>query len=186
MIECACSGVVADRHIICFCESVSVSAVWRIRPISLLPIFPSREGCHAAMPARKPTLTRMPKIECLNTTCRIVRPLPTVSLPTQTSPSHEVTGHPQPTRPTLDARSASATSNSPLNIVQGRFIPFCVRCGDPNKSGGVPSSASGLNAGLSTNADTTIAVGAQPLLCTMQGFPFDMRRSRVEASRLTE
>jgi hypothetical protein len=149
----------------------------------------THESHHAATPARKPTLTRMPKIEYLNTTRRIVRPLPAVSLLTQTSPSEESTDYQRPTTPTLDARSASATSNSPQcphrrshAIVQGRFIPFCLRCGDPNKSDGVPFSSSGLNAGLAMH----VAVGARPLLCTMQGFPFDMRRSRVEASRLIE
>jgi hypothetical protein len=36
----------------------------------------------------------------------------------------------------------------------------------------------------SLSTDATIAVGARPLLHTAQGFPFDLRRSRIEAGRV--
>jgi hypothetical protein len=155
-------------------------------------------GEHLAAPSRTPSLTRMPKIECLATTRRIIRVLPSVSArvsdqavspPAQTSTSHETTRRQQLATPTVNASSASAANDSPLcphrrshAIVQGRFIPFCSRCGDPNKSDDAIFTSSGQN----TEANATIAVGARPLLNTMQGFPFDLRRSRVEAGRLME
>lgn len=42
------------------------------------------------------------------------------------------------------------------------------------------------NTPAACNPSTTIAVGARPLLQTCQGFPFDLRRSRPEASRLMD
>jgi len=144
-----------------------------------------------ATPIRRPVLTRMPKIACLATAVRFTRTLPTVSAhvpvsrSTQTPPDCDY----QVTTPFPVAKPALAASDSPLCLhrcshafVQGHWIPVCLRCGDPEKSEGqlAVASPSDNNASVST----TIAVGARPVLYTMQGFPFDLRRSGVEASRL--
>ena len=95
----------------------------------------------------------------------------------------------QLTTPSPDARPKLAVSNDPAckhrrshAFVQGRWIPFCLSCGDDKKRGNTPAIASSQG----TDANPTIAVGALPVLHTMQGFPFDLRRSRVEAGRLME
>ncbi|KAM0701580.1 hypothetical protein Q7P35_010488 [Cladosporium inversicolor] len=67
-------------------------------------------------------------------------------------------------------------------LVQGRWVPFCVRCGDAKKRDDLPA----VTPSEVAIAKTTIGVGARPVLQTMQGFPFDLRRSRVEAGRLME
>jgi len=140
-----------------------------------------------ATPIRRPVLTRMPKIACLATAVRFTRTLPTVSArvpvsrPTQTLPDCD---H-QALTPFPVAESTRAVSDSPLclhrrshALVQGRWIPICLRCGDPQVSEGplaIASPSTANNACVST----TIAVGARPVLYTMQGFPFDLRRSGV-------
>jgi hypothetical protein len=65
-------------------------------------------------------------------------------------------------------------------ILQGRLIPCCVYCKTPK----VVRSAPPSSPKPMTPTSVTISVGARPLLHTMQGFPFDFRRSDVEASRL--
>lgn len=67
-------------------------------------------------------------------------------------------------------------------IVQGRMIPFCSRCRRPRQNDDDGSFATFPSS--ATRSGATIAVGARPLLHTIQDFPFDLRRSRVEASRL--
>lgn len=95
----------------------------------------------------------------------------------------------QLTTPSPDARPKLAVSNDPAckhrrshAFVQGRWIPFCLSCGDGKEGGNTIAIASNQ----STDANPTIAVSALPVLHTMQGFPLDLRRSRVEAGRLME
>lgn len=109
--------------------------------------------------------------------------------PTQTPPGRETALCNQLTTPHLNARPALAVGNDPTcqhrrshAVVQGRLIPFCLRSGDPNERDTSPAPLPSS----STCAEKTIAVGARPVLQTMQGFPFDLRRSRVEAGRLME
>lgn len=90
---------------------------------------------------------------------------------------------------TMAARPTLVVSDDPTcehlrshAVVQGRWSPVCVRCGYSEKRGMPSAVASSQKA----DAKTTIAVGARPVLQTMQGFPFDLRRSRVEAGRLME
>jgi len=223
-----------------------------------------RQTCDSgrlATSTRRPALTRMPKTACLATAGRFSRTLPTVSAhvaapvvlqPTQTSPSCNTTLCNQLTTPSPDARPVLAVNNDPScqhrrshALVQGRLIPFCLRCGNAKAKDEPPAVASGQNAPALSNqlttpsrdvrpalvvvndpgcqhrrshalaqerwisiclrcddekkienppavassqkayANTTIAASAVPMLHTMQGFPFDLRRSRVEASRLT-
>lgn len=65
---------------------------------------------------------------------------------------------------------------------QGRWISTCLRCDDDKKIENPLAVASSQDA----DAKTTIAGNALPMLHTMQGFPLDLRRSQVEASRLME
>lgn len=204
----------------------------------------------------------MPKTACLATAGHFSRTLPTVSArvaapvasqPTQTSPSCNTTPYNQLTTPSLDVRHVLAVSNDPTcqhrrshALVQGRLIPFCLRCGDAKERDVSTAVASSQNAPALSNqltvpsrdmrpalvvvnhprcqhqrshalaqgrwisiclrcedeekienpaavapgqdayARSTTAVRALPMLHTMQGFPFDLRRSQVEASRLME
>jgi len=215
-----------------------------------------------ATSTRRPALTRMPKTACLATAGRFSRTLPTVpahvaapvvSQPTQTSPSCNTTLCNQLTTPSLDARPVLAVSNNPSGqhrrshaLVQGRLVPFCLRCGDSKNRDESPAVAPSQNAPALSNqltmssrdvrpalavvnhpmcqhqrshthaqgrwisiclrcsdenriensaafassqdadAKATIAVSALHMLHTVQGFPFDLRCSRVEASRLME
>lgn len=107
--------------------------------------------------------------------------------PTQTPPGRETALCDQLTTSSLKARPALAVSDDPTcrhrhshAVVQGRLIPFCLRCGDLNEIDNSPAHLPSS----SMCAMKTIAVGARPILQTMQGFPFDLRRSRVEAGRL--
>jgi hypothetical protein len=109
--------------------------------------------------------------------------------PTQKPPGRETALSDQLTTPSLNARPAPAVGNDPTcrhcrshAVVQGRLIPFCVRCGDPNEIDDPPAP---LPSSI-TCAKKTTAIGARPVLQTMQGFPFDLRRSRVEAGKLME
>ena len=109
--------------------------------------------------------------------------------PTQTPPGRETALCHQPTTSSLHARPGLAVVHDPTCrhrrshvVVQRRLIPFCLRCGDPNEIDNSPAPFPSS----STCAGTTIAVGARPVLQTLQGFPFDLRRSRVEAGRLME
>lgn len=209
-------------------------------------------GGRLATSTRRPALTRMPKTACLATAGRFSRTLPTVSAhvaapvvsqSTQTSSSSNATLCDQPTTPSLEVRPALAVSNDPTcqhrrshAFVQGRLIPFCLRCGDAKGIDESPAVASSQNApALSTqlttpsrdvrpalvvvndprcqhrrshahaqgrwisiclrcgdenkiehSAASSPRVGALSMMHTMQGFPFDLRRSQVEASRLME
>ena len=222
----------------------------------------THEGSLLATFTRKPALTRMPKTACLATAGRFSRTLPTVSAhnaapvvsqPTQTSPSCNTTLCNPLVTPSPDARPVLAVSSDPTYehrrshaLVQGRLVPFCLRCGDAKGRDESPAVASSQNAPALSNqltvpsrdmrpalvvanhprcqhqrshalvhgrwisiclrcedeekienpaavpssqdayAKTTTAVHVIPMLHTMQGFPFDLRRSQVEASRLME
>lgn len=215
-----------------------------------------------ATSTRRPALTRMPKTACLATAGRFSRTRPTVSAyvaapvvsqPTQTSPSCNTTLCNQLAMSSPCARPVLAVSNDLAcqhrrchALVQGRLIPFCLRCGDAkerNESLAVASSQSAptlsnqltmpsrdvrpalvvvnhpmcqhrrshahaqgrwisiclrcsddekienplaVASSQDADANTTIAASALPMLHTMQGFPFDLRRSQPEASRLME
>jgi hypothetical protein len=155
-------------------------------------------GDHLASSTRKPALTRMPKIAGLATAVRFTRTLPTVSArvpshtvsrPTQTVPAHNTTLCIQLPTPSLNPRPALSVSNDPTcqhrrshAFVQGRWIPFCLSCSDDKKTDDSPTVTSSQD----LKVKTTITIGAFPVLQTMQGFPFDLRRSRVEACRLME
>lgn len=212
----------------------------------------THEGSLLATSTRKPALTRMPKTACLATAGRFSRTLPTVSAhnaapvvsqPTQTSPTSNTTLRNQFTTPSPEARPVLAVSNDPTcqhrrshAIVQGRLIPFCLRCGDVKGREESPAGASSQNVHALSNqltrpsrdvrpalvvandprcqhrrshahaqgrwisiclrcgdgnkiensASSSSRVGALPMLHTMQGSSFDLRRSQVEASRLME
>jgi hypothetical protein len=161
-------------------------------------MFSTHQSAHLAPPTHKPALTRMPKIACLATAARFTRTLSPVSAhipghavsqPTQTVPAHNTTLCIQLPTPSLNLRPALSVSNDPAcrhrrshAFVQGRWIPFCLSCGDNKKRDESPAVASSGD----VKVKTTVAVGARPVLQTMHGFPFDLRRSRVEAGRLTE
>lgn len=210
------------------------------------------EGALLSTSTRRPALTRLPKTTCLATAGRFCRTLPTVSAqvaapvvspPTQTSPSCNTTLRNQLTTPSPDARPVLAVSNDLTfqhrrshALVQGRLVPFCLRCGDAKERDESPAVAASQNAPALSNQLSTPSldarpalvvvndpncqhrrshahaqgrwistclrcgddreiknpsasssrVGALPMLHTMQGFPFDLRRSQVEASRLME
>lgn len=219
-------------------------------------VFPTHARDRHATPIRRSVLTRMPKIACLASAGSFTRTLPTISpvpRPPQTSPSSNTTLCNQLVTPSLDARPVLAVSNGPTAqhrrshaLVQGRWIPFCLRCGDAKEKDEPPAVAPSQNAptlctqlttpspdmrhklavsndptcqhrrshafvqghwipfclscgddknggntpaiasSQNTDASPTNAGSALPMLHTMQGFPFDLRRSRVEASRLME
>ena len=213
-------------------------------------MFPTHAGDHLATPTRRSVLTRMPKISCLASAGSFTRTLPTVlpvPRPHPTSPSCNTTLSNQLVTPSLDARPVLAVSNDPTSqhrrshaLVQGRWIPFCLRCGDSKERDEPPAFASRQSAptlcnqlttpspdarpklvvsndpacehrrshafvqgrwipfclscgddkviasSQNTDANPMNAMSALPMLHTMQGFPFDLRRSRVEASRLME
>jgi hypothetical protein len=65
-------------------------------------------------------------------------------------------------------------------IIRGRALPVCLRCSDHKAS----FHASSCSTDQTSYEDAKIAVVARPLLHTMQGFPFDLRCSGFEASRL--
>jgi len=156
------------------------------------------ESHQVAAPTRKPTLTRMPKITCLTTASHFTRTLPTgsarvsdqtVSQPTQTPSSSEPTSRTQPATPPTGTRPVPETSERAMRqhrrsraIVHGRLIAFCFMCGNRMECDGSRASSSTAN----VNAKAASAVGARPALHTIQGFSYDLRRSRVEASRLME
>lgn len=155
-------------------------------------------GSHLATSTHKPALSRMPKIACLATAVCFTRALTTVSAripshavsqPAHTLPVYKITLCNQPTTSSVDFRPALAVSNDPTcrhrrshAFVKGRWIPFCLRCGHDKKTDDSPAVVSSLN----VDAKTIVAASSQAVLQTMQGFPFDLRRSRVEAGRLTE
>jgi hypothetical protein len=64
-------------------------------------------------------------------------------------------------------------------MIRGRAIAVCLDCSDHKAS----FHASSRTTDQTFHEDAKIAVGARPLLHTMQGFPFDLRCSGVEASR---
>jgi hypothetical protein len=66
-------------------------------------------------------------------------------------------------------------------IVFGKLIPVVFRSG---RSGSLVSDDKVPAPQQNTFTIATIAAGARPMLYTAQGFPFDMRRSRVEAGRV--
>lgn len=91
--------------------------------------------------------------------------------------------------PGFDAESLSVASDLSTcqhhrshAIIQGRMVPLCLQCEERREGRQLPASSHVTTA----HASATIAVGARPLLHTMQGFPFDMRCSDVEAGRLME
>jgi hypothetical protein len=67
--------------------------------------------------------------------------------------------------------------------VFGKLIPVVFRSG---RSGSLVSDDKVPAPQQNTFTIATIAAGARPMLHTAQGFPFDMRRSRVEAGRLRD
>jgi len=156
------------------------------------------ESHQVAAPTRKPTLTRMPKITCLTTASHFTRTLPTgsarvsdqtVSRPTQTPSSSEPTSRTQPATPPAGTRPVPEMSERVVRqhrrshaIVHGRLIPFCFMCGGRKEVDGSRASSEAPSA----DAQATSAVSERPALHTIQGFPYDLRRSRVEASRLME
>ena len=198
------------------------------------------EGDQLATPALKPVLTRKPKIACLATAGHFTRTLPAVSAhvaapvvsqPTKTSQIRDSTVRNQLTMPSPDARLVLAISNDSTcqhrrshAIVQGRLVPFCLRCGDSRDKDNPLVVPSGQNAPrlcsqlITPSQDVRPALvvvndpscqhrrsnafaqgrwisiclkcrddkkmSALPMLHTMQGFPFDLRRSQAEASRL--
>lgn len=95
----------------------------------------------------------------------------------------------KPTVPPLHARARSTASDISVcqhprshPIVQVRMTPYCLQCGDQQTSHYVPASSPMPT----THEYATIAVGARPLLHTIEGFPFDLRCSGAEASKLLE
>lgn len=121
------------------------------------------------------------------------------SLETKTCPYEESHSEGRRSSPTLPIdqscqpdRRAPSTANIPRTshvntespyrrthaILHGQLITVVFPPGRRGSDDKVPETPRNMF------ADATIAVGARPLLHTAQGFPFDMRRSQVEASRV--
>jgi hypothetical protein len=146
-----------------------------------------------ATPAGEARLTRMPKIANLTAagqfhkTHSIVSdrtPDKSVSFSTQTSSELSFLNS-----LCTDGRQCSPTSDLPTcthyqshAVIRGRAVPVCLHCLDYEANFHAPQSSTVLP----SRTDAKIAVGARPLLQTMQGFPFDLQRSGVEASRRLE
>lgn len=150
--------------------------------------------------SRQPRLTRMPGIASLATTGHFRRDMPVVSagLRSETvsssatppsEPRHGETGEGQLVELENDIRTSTVTSKlltcehqQSHAIAYGRLIPVCIRtgCGLQGSSFNSPTPAPRPAMHISANLTT----GAGALVQTMQGFPYDLRRSRVEASRL--
>jgi hypothetical protein len=146
-----------------------------------------------ASPAGESRLTRMPKIANLamagqfHKTHSIVSDHASgtfVSFSTQTSSELSSLNS-----FCTNGRQDSPTNNLPicdhhqsLAVIRGRAMPVCLRCSDYEASFHAVQSSTVLP----SSGDAKIAVGARPFLQTMQGFPFDLRCSGVEASRRLE
>jgi hypothetical protein len=65
-------------------------------------------------------------------------------------------------------------------IVYGQLVTVLLPTGSRGSNDGVIASSRTTCTGA-----TVVAVGARPLLHTAQGFPFDLRRSRFEAGRVS-
>ena len=117
------------------------------------------------------------------------------SSPTLTLASHALEVHgtcrPDTRRVTYqdtDAVTPTVSSKHPAwqhqqchTIVYGLVIPVCrLHCGLQGSGYGPPT----LVPKPKTHKSANIAVDARSLVQTMQGFPYDLRRSGVEASRL--
>jgi hypothetical protein len=101
------------------------------------------------------------------------RSSPTLTLVQIRQPAHQNSR-------TANIRLTSAVNaDSPYRrthaIVYGQLVTVLLPTGDRG------SNDIGFASSRTTITDATIAVGARPLLHTAQGFPFDLRRSRVEA-----
>lgn len=80
-----------------------------------------------------------------------------------------------------ESSKASACQHQQCHtIVYGHLVPGCMRCRFRGSSF-VPATSARK---VPTHGKAAIEVGARPLLHIMQGFPYDLRRSGVEASRL--
>ena len=109
--------------------------------------------------------------------------------PTIRETSHTTTRNPPqqnpkyhtPSPPNLRLKSAVNADSSHRRthtIAYGKLIPVIFRSGSLESDDKVPASHQKML------TIPTMAAGARPLLHTAQGFPFDMRRSRVEAGRV--
>jgi len=76
------------------------------------------------------------------------------------------------------AGNADSPHRRTHTIAYGKLIPMIFRSGSLGSGDKVPASHQKML------TISTMAAGARPLLHTAQGFPFDMRRSRVEAGRV--
>ncbi|KAM0716407.1 hypothetical protein Q7P37_007852 [Cladosporium fusiforme] len=104
----------------------------------------------------------------------------------QQTPSNIIGKHPQFTDQTDIPKAHESDESSPDSslrkhvVIRGQLMPvFGARVEDKTLTNESANSPSFLD-----SSTTTIAVGARPLLQTCQGFPFDLRSSRPEASRL--
>jgi hypothetical protein len=144
-----------------------------------------------ATPAGESRLARMPKIANLATAGHFHKTHPIVS---DRAPDTSVSFSTQTSSELsslnslcTDGRQYSPTNHLPIcdhrqshAVIRGRAMPVCLHCSDYKATFHAPQSSTVLP----SSTDAKIVVGARPLLHTMQGFPFDLRCSGVEASRL--
>jgi hypothetical protein len=143
-----------------------------------------------ATPAGESRLPRMPKIANLATAGHFHKTHPIVS---DRASGTSVSFSTQTTKELsslnnlcTDGRQYSPTTDLPTcthyqshAVIRGRAVPVCLHCSDYKATFHAPQSSTVLH----SSTDAKIAVGARPLLHTMQGFPCDLRCSGVEASR---
>lgn len=100
----------------------------------------------------------------------------TTQNPPQPHPAHHTLR--PPNLRLKSAVNADSSHRRTHTIAYGKLIPVIFRSGNLESDDKVPASHQKML------TIPTMATGARPLLHTAQGFPFDMRRSRVEAGRV--
>lgn len=156
-------------------ESTSASELSYLRPS---PLFTSlRNSCNAHQRGGSSASERA-----------VNNPHDSTSSIQRTPPStvrRQPDGPPKETTTTSSSASRTSLSPSPRRthaIVHGQWKPLHLRCGIYGPEHDLPKRS-----GPTTRcSDETIDVGARPLLHTMKGLPFDLRRSEAEASRLMD
>lgn len=152
-------------------ETTTISEHQYARPSNSASSFPSSR--HETDLQRKPSLSSDP----------------TSSSSIQLTPSDKVRKHLQSTNHTSNPPAYTSTSTDRAVkrwrrkhvMIGGQLMSPLDMYFDNENATDEPDEP---HNSATSNPSTAIAVGARPLLQTYQGFPFDLRRSRPEASRL--
>ena len=159
------------------------------------PTLPIAPGRRSAQPYTDVKIVDSNRISSQDSLLSTSKSSSTKSCDSAYSPAHETSHTADRNPPQANSRHYdSSTANTQLapavnadfpdrrthTIVYGRLIPVVIR---PGRSLG--SNGQNLAAPRNTLTNATIAVGARPLLHTAQDFPFDLRRSQVEAGRVS-